>query len=272
MKSSRKRRSPAPGGPLPGNPRKSAPAFARSYRRASSHEGETSFQVVSGQTDLWITAAAHRAADLPALALDTVNRLRAQVSSWILIMPEFASSLSPVPIPDHAPEIVRRMGEAGRLMNVGPMAAVAGAIAAMTAEALLERSPEIIVENGGDMVLYSRRERVVGILSRPGQKTMLGVRVKGREGPVSLCASSATMGHSLSLGSGDVTVVRSRDACLADAAATAFGNLLKTDADVQRAADLAASFAPQGIEGFFALCQGTIGVWGDMELVPGALP
>ena len=41
------------------------------------------------------------------------------------------------------------MIEAGRKANVGPMAAVAGAIAEYVGRELLDFSPEIIVENGG---------------------------------------------------------------------------------------------------------------------------
>jgi ApbE superfamily uncharacterized protein (UPF0280 family) len=159
------------------------------------------------------------------------------------------------------------MYRAARIMNVGPMATVAGAVAAHVAEALAAHSPDCLVENGGDSMLWSTRERVVALLADPGGKAALGLRIGAGDFPVSLCASSGTFGHSLSFGRGDLAVVRARDACLADAAATAFANLLRREEDAGRVADLASEYERRGIEGVFLQCGQSIGVWGAVELV-----
>jgi len=61
------------------------------------------------------------------------------------------------------PGVVRLMGEAAAAAGVGPMAAVAGAVAECVGEELRRLSATVIVENGGDLYLCSPRERVVGI-------------------------------------------------------------------------------------------------------------
>ncbi len=238
----------------------------RSYRRLSPHAGERSFQLVVEQTDLWITVREDCAEDLEAIALRRVNEIRSQIQAWIALDPVFATSLLPVPVPEHAPEVIRRMATASALMNVGPMATVAGAVAALTAGGLVRFTPDCIVENGGDSMLYSTRERVVGLLPDPASGATIGLRIGPDEFPLSLCASSASIGHSLSFGQGELAVVRSRDAFLADAAATAFCNMLQGPDDAGRVAEFAAGFAHTGVDGVFLQCRGGIGIWGNMEL------
>jgi ApbE superfamily uncharacterized protein (UPF0280 family) len=46
--------------------------------------------------------------------------------------------------------------------------------------------------------------------------------------PVGVCSSSGRIGHSLSMGNSDVVCVIAKSAPLADAAATALANMVKT--------------------------------------------
>ena len=168
------------------------------------------------------------------------------------------SSLLPVPLPDAGtpPEIVRRMTEAASVAGVGPFAAVAGTIAQMAAESLSDRSPDLIVENGGDIYMYSRRDRVVGLLPDPESGVMIGLNVAASACPLALCASSATIGHSLSFGQGELVLVRSPDGALADALATAFCNRLQGPDDVKAVLELAKRHVRHGLTGIFAQCRG----------------
>ena len=84
--------------------------------------------------------------------------------------------------------------------------------------------------------------------------------------PLALCASSATIGHSLSFGQGELVLVRSPDGALADALATALCNRLQGPGDVKAVVGYARRFVKHGLTGIFAQCGGAIGVWGDMEL------
>lgn len=246
--------------------KRSSQAHERGYRRASPHKGEGTFQVVVGQSDLWITVREDAVAVLREAALERLNTLRGEVSAWMLLDPAFGESLVPLPVPAPGPEIVRRMCAASAVMGVGPMACVAGGVAALVAGTLVAISPECLVENGGDSMLHSTRDRVVALLPEPRKRGRIGLRIPGEEFPLSLCASSARFGHSLSLGQGDIAVVRSRDAFLADAAATAFCNMLQGPDDVAKVADRARELEGEGIDGVFAQCGGRIGIWGNMEL------
>lgn len=238
----------------------------RGYRkRTARHADEVVFQVVVEETDLWVTARAGLP-DLPDRIAAYVTELRGQIKAWMLLAPDFRTSLVPVPTPDNAPEVARRMAHGADIAGVGPFAAVAGTVAQMVAERFAPVSPDIIVENGGDIYICSRRDRVVGLLPDPASGEMIGVVVKAADCPVSLCSSSATIGHSLSLGVGDIAAVRARDASLADAAATLFGNMLQGPDDVARVTERAATMAHLGIEGVYAQCGGRVGIWGNMEL------
>jgi ApbE superfamily uncharacterized protein (UPF0280 family) len=248
-----------------GDMAKSAAPHNRAYRRFAPRPGERRFQVVVEQSDLWITVRSGLEADLEALALDRLNAIRGQLKSWMLLDPSFGPSLVPLPVPESAPEIIQRMCRAAAVMHVGPMACVAGAVAAAIAETLLPFSPDCLVENGGDSMLHSTCDRVVGLLSDPAADMRLGLALAAGEFPLSLCASSSFIGHSFSLGKGDLAVVRAKDACLADAAATAFCNMLQGPEDTEKAAERAA--AQPGIDGLFVQCAGRIAVWGKMELV-----
>ena len=134
------------------------------------------------------------------------------------------------------------------------MAAVAGAIAQMTAERFQDISPDILVENGGDTYLCSTLDRHIGILSIPAEKMRLCVPVSADEFPCSFCASSARIGHALSFGNADLVVVRAKDAALADAAATALANRLKR-LTIWARCSIKPKWTDIGVDGVFAQCQ-----------------
>lgn len=246
----------------------------RTYRnKCIQRAGETTFQLIVEETDLRITVSenalqqplAEHASLLDAMTAYIVL-LRGQIQTWSMLLPSFRHSLEPVLVPENAPEIIQRMAHGASLVGVGPFAAVAGTIAQMLVERFMEYSPDIIIENGGDICLHTRTERVIGILPDPESGELIGITIKPTKNPVSLCASSAHIGHSLSLGNGDLAVVRSHNASIADSAATLFCNALRHADDIKRVIAMAAQLAPSGITGVYAQCEGRIGIWGDMEL------
>jgi ApbE superfamily uncharacterized protein (UPF0280 family) len=241
-------------------------ASARSYRTATRpRDGECAFQVMVEETDLHIVARRHLARE----ALDAVHGLRSRLKAFILCRPEFGASLEPVDVPPASHPVIRAMADAARACGVGPMAAVAGAVAEHVARALAPHTADVLVENGGDTYLVSTRDRTIALLADPSRGASLGVRIPAAEFPVSLCASSATYGHSLSLGRGDLVVVRSPSGVFADAAATALCNELRAESDVERilesAQGLARGEGPR-LEGVFVQCGQRMGAWGRMEL------
>jgi hypothetical protein len=164
------------------------------------------------------------------------------------------------------PEIVRAMADAARAVGVGPMAAVAGAVAERVARGLAAFSSEVIVENGGDLYLVGAAPRTV--LLQAGDSLLSGkvaLEVRAEDLPVAICTSSGTVGHSVSLGVADAVTVLADDGALADAAATAVGNLIHCPDDIEAA--IAHGRAIPGVRGVVIIVGEHIGAAGEMRLV-----
>ncbi|MFH1678685.1 MAG: UPF0280 family protein [Candidatus Omnitrophota bacterium] len=193
--------------------------------------------------------------------------LRQDIKNYIAIDKRFAVSLKPIAVELNAPPIIRLMGEAAHLANVGPMAAVAGAVAQLLAGDLLRRGyNEIIIENGGDIFLSKQRnDRFISIFaggSKLSGKVIL--RIKAGQTPCGVCASSATFGHSLSFGNADSVVSLAKNAALADAVATAVCNLVRTSDDFDKAIKFAGKIA--GVFGVLIILDDKLASWGAVEI------
>ncbi len=166
-----------------------------------------------------------------------IVRQRGILDDYIRRHPEFQSSLVPLELRAEAPEIARRMARAARLAGVGPMAAVAGAMAQWAAEAALSAgAEEAIVDNGGDIYLKAVEPVVVCLGTGTAQLAdRLAFLLQPEETPASICSSSGKMGHSMSFGLCDLATVVANDGALADAAATQAANLVQTVADLDAA-------------------------------------
>ena len=235
----------------------------RTYRRFHQKENLVSFEVTVKETNLNIQADT----DLRDAALRAELSARSLIENTIAQYPEFATSLVPLNETGPVPKIIDDMLAAGRLAGVGPMAAVAGAVAQYTGEALLNLSNEVIVENGGDIYIKSNSDTVLGIYAgenSPFSHTT-GIRVSHRKNPFGICTSSGTLGHSKSFGTADAAIVLSHACPLADAAATALGNLVKSGPDIAKAIEIGRRIT--GIQGIVILKDDKIGVWGDIKLV-----
>jgi ApbE superfamily uncharacterized protein (UPF0280 family) len=235
----------------------------RIYRRIVRGALPVACRVVVRETDLQI----YSRQPLADLARDTVLTLRGHLDGYIRRHPDFVDTLDPWPADDPAPPVVRAMIAAGRLAGVGPMAAVAGAVAEGVGRVLLDRSDEVIVENGGDIFAITRAPLVIGLFAGDSPVSLkLGLRVAAHGGTVAICTSSGTVGHSLSFGRADAVSILSADCALADAAATAVGNRVKEAADIGAAIDFARSIP--GVSGVVIVCGRGLGAWGAVELVP----
>ncbi len=233
----------------------------RTYRDYSSCCNFTRFTVKISETDLFILADS----DLTDLARDAAHHYRSQLEEYIRIHPEFKTSLVPLPNDPLAPAIVRDMIAASSASGVGPMASVAGAVAERIGRQLLSKSLNVVVENGGDIYLHVKDDISIGIFA--GQSPLsdrIALRVPAVETPLGICTSSGTVGHSLSFGVADAVCIKSRSAALADAAATAAGNLIKSKSDVRKGLEKAMSI--RGVLGVLIVTGDTLAVQGEMEL------
>lgn len=233
----------------------------RTYRHAVAPQGLVTFEVVIRETDLQIAAQA----DLSDLAMELVREARAQLEGYIAGHPFFAETYSPVAVENDAPELVRAMAQAGRIANVGPMAAVAGAVAEFVARGLAHRSDEVIVENGGDVYVIGTQDRTLALWSGEGIRGV-GIQIAGDALPAAVCTSSGRFGHSTSLGSADAVAVIGTDGAITDAVATALANRVHGAADIERALEAASHI--HGVRGVVINAAGHVGAWGDVHLVP----
>jgi len=235
----------------------------RFYRHWIKDSGLVSFNVVVEQTDLYIRSRRN----LKEKALSSVLKHRGSIESYIGRHPLFLTTLQAYEAEAEAPAIVREMARVSKLTDVGPIAAVAGAIAEAVGRDLLAFSPEVIVENGGDIFLKISKKRLVGIYAGQSAFTKkIALEIMPRETPLGIGTSSGTVGHSLSLGSADAVIALSSSAALADAAATALGNIVKAADDIPKAIEKAKSI--EGLHGVVIVVGDKMGIWGRVRIVP----
>jgi hypothetical protein len=231
-----------------------------------------SFGASYKETDLWIGVdPGSFSSRMEDFAASRARTYRLELESYIEERPEFASSLVPIAAdPDASqPEtrpIVASMLAASAAAGVGPMAAVAGAVAAFVGLDLASEfgCRETVVENGGDVWL--RFEEGIELSVFAGGSPLserVGVSIPPPFSPLGVCTSSGSVGPSLSLGRADAAMVAARDAALADAWATAIGNAVSRPEDLDAALDLA-----EGREGILSV----LVIKGDRMGIRGALP
>ncbi len=234
----------------------------RTYRRRARTKDLVSFQVAVKETDLWVSAERSLENETRDLILDH----RHQLERYIQSHPDFLTTLQPYPQDPYAPSLVRDMIEATRGVGVGPMASVAGAIAQYVAKGLQQWTDQVIVENGGDIFLKANRPVTVSIFA--GESPLsgkIGLVIPNEKMPLGICSSSATVGHSLSAGVADLVCLLSPSAVLADGAATALGNRIKSKTDLEKVATWADQI--EGIMGGLVIVRDKMATWGEIELV-----
>lgn len=197
--------------------------------------------------------------------LKAVNKYRSQIEEYITRNKLFKETLQPIDVESDAYPIIKDMAEAATLCGVGPMAAVAGAIAEYVAKDLSRYTSELIIENGGDIFMNSQKVRIVSIFAGDSPfSEKIGLKIEPWETPLGICTSSGTVGHSLSFGKADAVTVISKSAILADAAATAVGNLVKGSEDFDKALSFAKAI--KGINGILIISGKNLCVWGKLKI------
>lgn len=192
--------------------------------------------------------------------------MRLDIEKYIQFHPQFKTSFKPLKVFPDAPQIVMCMSNTAQAANVGPMAAVAGAIAEALGEEISRYCKEIIIENGGDIYIKSGKKRIIGIFaSKTRFSYQIGLEIPGNETPLGVCTSSGTIGSSISLGKADAVVIKANTASLADAAATATANMIKTSQDLKPALEFANKIT--GITGVLAVKDNLLAAWGDIKIV-----
>ncbi len=231
----------------------------RTYRGWVKADGLVSSRVCRDESDLFILATR----DVNSKAGDLLEEVRRDLEIYICRDEKFRTTLKPHEPAHDAPLIAARMAGASARYGVGPMASVAGAIAECVGEQL---SGDAVVENGGDIFVRSGRPLVFSMYAGENSPFSGRVRFTPRvSGSFGVCTSSATVGHSKSFGKADAVCVIAKDTAVADAAATAWCNRVKSPADIDRVVEAAAGDGE--ILGILAFMGDRMGMWGDLEIV-----
>jgi ApbE superfamily uncharacterized protein (UPF0280 family) len=234
----------------------------RTYRNRIKAKGLVSFRVEVNETDLWLSADKN----LEDEARNLVLQGRHHIESYIAANPDFKDTLVPWEDDPFAPVLVKEMINASNKVGVGPMAAVAGAIAQFVGEGLLDFSDQVIVENGGDTFIKTGRPVTISVLAGNSPLSgKIGLLFPEERMPLGVCSSSGTVGHSLSLGKADAVCLISPSSALGDAAATALGNTIVLESDLGNAPSWAEKI--EGIEGGLVILGEKMAAWGNIELV-----
>ena len=239
------------------------PYEQRTYRDYVKADNLVRFTVNERDTDLLILAEKN----LYDKALAYTLKYRSDVEKYIDSDPMFFRAFTPHRIRYDAPQIIKDMAAAAKKTKVGPMAAVAGAIAEYVGRDLLNHTNEVIVENGGDLFLKINQIRKVGIFAGNSPfSEKIALEIEPRVTPFSICTSSGTVGPSFSFGKADAVVVIAQNACLADAAATAIGNIVKEITDIDHGLKFAKKI--RKLDGVLIIKGDQMGALGKVRIVP----
>ena len=236
----------------------------RSYRSRFSNDERRWFCVKFLESDLWIGVdnGSYRASmeqDVYTMLVD----LRRQMDAYLLMDPAYKAALTPYDAGLEAPEILKEMSRISHRTGIGPMSAVAGAVAKHVADYI--GANEVIVENGGDIYANVASDMDISVFA--GQSPLsekVGLHIPAADFPLGICTSSGTVGPSLSLGRADAMMIVCKDVLLADSYATSFANRIQSANDLQPVIDRISN-TPE-ILGALAVKDDRLAVCGEFEL------
>lgn len=176
----------------------------RTYRKHFRQDRWRHFVAKYKETDLWI-GVDHKSfhKDMPSFTDRLIRRIRIEMEAYLAKDPDYARSLMPYQASPDAPLIFRAMSAVADKSGIGPMSAVAGAVARKVGEALKAEFEvqEVIVENGGD--IYADIIEDIDISVFAGHSPLsekVGLHIEATYAPLGICTSSGTVGPSLSFG------------------------------------------------------------------------
>ena len=197
-------------------------------------------------------------------AIESIKRNYQELELYVRSNPKFLYALTPIVAPEK-PLVARLMTSAAEKADVGPMAAVAGAIADLAVKDMTREGCEVaVVEDGGEISAVSNRSVDVAVAA--GEEPLskrFGFRLT--DFPIGVATSSGRFSHALSYGNAEAATVFCKNAALADAAATAVGNIVKgEDAQIGIQAGINRGLSIEGVEGVLIIYKGQVGTAGKI--------
>jgi len=240
----------------------------RSYRSRFANDSKRWFCVKFLESDLWIGVSSgsylhSMEQDVYSLLVD----LRRSMDAYLLMDPAYKTALVPYDAQQSAPDILKHMSKVSHRSGIGPMSAVAGAVAQHVAGYLCNRYSldDVVVENGGDIYAQSVTDMDIAVFAGTSPLSeKVGLHIPAASFPLGICTSSGTVGPSLSFGRADAMLIVCRDTALADTYATAMANRIHSIDDLQPVIDLIQS--NPDIMGALAVKDDRMAVCGNFEL------
>ena len=191
-------------------------------------------------------------------------RNRKELEEFIKSNPKFLYTLKPYQPPDR-PLVAKMMAQAAQSAGVGPMAAVAGALADLAVAEMKQIGCEVaVVENGGEISATSNVPIDVAVAA--GEEPLsrrFGFRLI--DFPIGVATSSGRFSHALSFGDAEAAIVFCKDASLADAAATMVGNVVRgVNVDEGIKSGIKRGMGIGGVEGVLIIYKGKVGMAGKI--------
>jgi len=201
------------------------------------------------------------------IAIESIKRNRQELEIYVRANPKFLHTLKPIPPPEK-PLVAKMMALAAEKAGVGPMAAVAGVIADLAVNDMTREGCEVaVVEDGGEISAISNTPVDVAVAA--GEEPLskrFGFRLT--EFPIGIATSSGRFSHALSFGDAEAATVFCKNASLADAAATAVGNLVKGEnAEAAIKVGISRGFSIEGVEGVLIIYKGQVGTAGKIPQI-----
>ncbi len=224
---------------------------------------------VIGEADITVVS------DLPeatSLAHEIAQTLFKDLRRFVDNHSIFRDSFEPTNISQKesgVPHVAQIMEEVTQPFGIGPMAAVAGAIADLIFDRLQLLHPQmLLVEDGGEMIVQSTEPVTVGLYAGPAALGgNVGFELDPKDMPIGIATSSATVSHAISLGQADAATIFAKNAAVADAAATFFcNNVTGNDIplSIQRSLDFLPKFQNYGVWGAFIVRENHVGTAGKV--------
>ncbi|MCL2476640.1 UPF0280 family protein [Candidatus Bathycorpusculum sp.] len=200
-------------------------------------------------------------------AKESIRRNRFELELHIRANPKFLHTLTPIP-PPKEPLVAKMMAEAATKADVGPMAAVAGALADIAVTDMKQTGCKVaVVENGGEIMADS--DQPVDVALATGEEPLsrrFGFRLT--EFPIAIATSSGRFSHALSFGDAEAATIFAKNATLADAVATTVGNMVKgKDAKTAIQTAIERGLSIEGIQGVMIIYKGQVGTGGKIPQI-----
>lgn len=221
------------------------------------------------ETDLWVAFdSGGDPGKTKKFLNERVRYYRDILENHINQYPDFLVSLNPLALPSGLPLLVKEMYTASGMAGTGPMSAVAGAIAERICTDISAEFgyKEVVVENGGDIFLQLASPATIYVYAgKSPLSDKIGLSVKPEETPLSVCCSSGTIGHSFSFGTADACAIACSSGALADAYATAFCNMVKSEGNLEETSQMALK-VPE-IKSVVIIKEDKVALGGNIEFV-----